>query len=72
MNAKAAAESSVEGVAIRHDEDGYCWLFKPAPCPCLLIATDTPDPDDEEEGDVMWRRPHNWNIAFAYEDWLPA
>jgi hypothetical protein len=70
MNAKAAAESSAMGIAVRYDEDGHCWLFKPPPSPHLVIATDITN--GIEEGDVMWRAPHDWSIAFAHDDWQPA
>jgi hypothetical protein len=50
MNAKAAAESSILGLAVRYDQDGCCWLFHQIRFPHLLIATDIPDGD--QKGDV--------------------
>jgi hypothetical protein len=70
MKAKAAAESSPHGIAVRYDSDGYCWLFKPTCWPRLVIATDIPC--GTIEGDVMWRQPHDWSIVFAYDDWKPV
>ena len=70
MNAKAAAESSTLGIAVRYDLDGYCWLFQPIRSPHLVIATDIPD--GKEEGDVMWRAPRDWTIVFEHDDWQPA